>query len=402
MEDSFLKQAQEGNKTAILKKEIIRQYIICDNVSITDLSKEMNLSVPTVTKLISELKDEGFVIDFGKQDKNGGRRPNIYGLNPDAGYFVGVDLRKDNVAIGLMNFKGQMIDYEWCREFDLENSAQSLEELCRIINKFIDKLRIPRKKILSVGVNLSGRVNSESGYSYSFYFMEEQPLTMLLESQLGCNVYIENDSRAMAYGEYICGAIHDKRNMLFINVSWGLGVGIIVDGKLVYGKSGFSGEYGHFPMFDNEIICRCGKRGCLETEASGSAVHRMLTERLKEGQASTLSDKYKSGQEISIEDIMNAVALGDVLAIEIMEKVGSVLGKAISGLINLFNPELIVIGGTLSAAKDYLMLPIKSAVNKYSLNMVSKDTVIKTSKLGDKVGVIGACMLIRSKTLNLL
>ena len=110
MTSSFLKQATEGNKNAILKQQIICQYIFCGDSSITDLSKAVNLSVPTVTKLIGELIDEGFVHNFGEQGTAGGRRPNIYGLNPYAGYFVGVDLRKDSVMMAAINFKGQLID----------------------------------------------------------------------------------------------------------------------------------------------------------------------------------------------------------------------------------------------------------------------------------------------------
>ena len=128
----------------------------------------------------------------------------------------------------------------------------------------------------------------------------------------------------------------------------------------------------------------------------------MFMDQLKEGRVSMLSEKYNRNESISLEDIMDALEKEDVLAIEIMECVGNDMGKAISGLINLFNPELIVIGGTISRAKDYLLLPIKSAINKYSLILVSKDTKIKISKLGEKCGVIGACMLVRSKTLGLL
>lgn len=402
MKDSFLIQANEGNKNAIIKKEIIRRYITSGDFSITNLSKEMNLSVPTITKLIGELMDEGFVEDFGKQGTNGGRRPSIYGLNPDAGYFVGVDLKTDFVEVGVIDFKGQMIDLQTARPFTLENSNQSLDEICRIINSVIDKLTVPRDKILAVGINLSGRVNSDTGYSYSYYFLEERPLSVLLEERLGCPVFIDNDSRAMAYGEYMCGGSHNERNMLFINASWGLGMGMILEGKLFYGKSGFSGEFGHFPFFNNEVICRCGKRGCLETGASGSAVHRLFMEKLKEGRVSTLSKKYSRGESISLEDIINAVSSEDVLAIEIIEQVGSDLGKAISGLINMFNPELIVVGGSLAGTKDYIMLPIKSAINKYSLTLVSKETNVQISKLGERAGVVGACMLVRSKTLGLL
>jgi predicted NBD/HSP70 family sugar kinase len=223
-----------------------------------------------------------------------------------------------------------------------------------------------------------------------------------MEDELEAPVFVENDSRAMTYGEYICGVAGNEKNMLFINVSWGLGMGMIVDGKLSYGKSGYSGEIGHFPFMDNNQICHCGKTGCLETGASGSAIHRMFIEKLEEGRASVLAEAYRNGEKISLQDILNAVAEEDVLAIEIVEKTGATLGRAIAGLINIFNPELVVIGGIVSKAKDYLLLPVKSTIQKHSLNLVSKDTVIKFSKLGEKAGPIGACMLSRSRLLGLI
>ncbi len=402
MKNSFLIQAREGNKNAVIKKEIIRRYITSGDFSITNLSKEMNLSVPTITKLIGELMDEGFVEDFGKQGTNGGRRPSIYGLNPDAGYFVGVDLKQGFIEVGVIDFKGQMIDLQTALPFTLENTSQSLDEICSIINSVIDKLTVPRDKILAVGINISGRVNSDTGYSYSYYFLEERPLAVLLEERLGCSVFIDNDSRAMAYGEYMCGGPYNEKNMLFINASWGLGTGMVLDGKLFYGKSGFSGEFGHFPFFNNEVICRCGKRGCLETGASGSAVHRLFIEKLKEGRVSTLSKKYGKGETITLDDIIGAANNEDVLAIEIIDHVASDLGKAISGLINIFNPETIVVGGSLAETGDSIMLPIRSAINKYSLTLVSRETNVQLSKLGEMAGVLGACMLVRSKTLGLL
>ena len=400
MTSSFLKQATEGNKNAILKQQIICQYIFCGDSSITDLSKAVNLSVPTVTKLIGELIDEGFVHNFGEQGTAGGRRPNIYGLNPYAGYFVGVDLRKDSVMMAVINFKGQLID-ETTVDFLMDNDPRSLDRLCDVIQNFIRARKIARDKVLAVGVNISGRVNSQTGYSYSYFFVEEQPLTMLLEERLGTTVYIENDTRAATYGEYMYGDAHSEKTMLYINASWGLGLGMIIDGKIFYGKSGFSGEFGHFPLLDNEIICRCGKRGCLETGASGSAMHRIFLEKLKEGRVSMLSEKYKKGEEITLNDILAALLKEDVLAIEILESVGHTLGKAIAGLINMFNPEVIVIGGTLSVAKEYLMLPVRNAINKYSLMLVNKDTQIKLSSLGERAGVMGACRLARSKSLGL-
>ena len=266
----------------------------------------------------------------------------------------------------------------------------------------VEKLGIDKEKVLAYGINLTGRVNHDTGICFSYFIGDERPLDQTLEEFLGKAVYIDNDSRAMAYGEYISGAGNNEKNMLFINLSWGLGMGMILDGKLSYGKSGFSGEIGHFPFKDNDIMCRCGKIGCLETVASGFAIHRFFMEKLKEGRTSILRGKFDKGEEISLDEIIDALEDEDMLAIEAIESTGHELGRAIAGLINIFNPELVVIGGRLTVAKDYLMLPIMSAINKYSLIVVSKDTSIKFSKLGTKGGALGACMLSRSKLLGLV
>ena len=389
-------------KNAILKKQIIALCINEGDYSIADLSKELNTSIPTITKLVGELIEEGFLVDMGKQGTNGGRRPSIYGLNPSAGYFVGTEVRRRSISIAVTNFKGQLLEYQEEVPFTLMNSEASFKELCSYILDMLGKVDIAPEDVLAYGFNLSGRVNNETGYCFSCFIGEDRPIASFLEDELKRPVYVENDSRAMTYGEYICGVANDEDDMLFINVSWGLGMGMVSDGKLSYGKSGFSGEIGHFPLLDNDQICHCGKTGCLETGASGSAIHRIFMEKLAEGRASLLSDKHAEGKDITLDDILNAVNEEDVLAIEVVEEIGSVLGRAIAGLINIFNPELVVIGGIVSKVKEYLLLPIKSAIQKHSLNMVNKDTTIKFSKLGEKAGPIGACMLSRSKLLGLM
>ena len=202
----------------------------------------------------------------------------------------------------------------------------------------------------------------------------------------------------MTYGEFLKGCVKGEKDIIFVNVSWGLGIGIIIDGKIYTGKSGFSGEFGHTNVFDNEIICHCGKKGCLETETSGSALHRILIERVQKGENSILSKRIAmKDNPLTLDEIISAVNKEDVLCIEIIEEIGQKLGKQIAGLINIFNPELVIIGGTLSMTGDYLTQPIKTAVRKYSLNLVNKDSVILTSKLKDRAGIIGACMLARSR-----
>ena len=400
MNGSFLNNID--GKNAILKQNILGLCINDGDYSIADLSKELGTSIPTITKLVGELIDEGFLEDMGKQGTNGGRRPSIYGLNPYAGYFVGIDVHRNDISIAVTNFKGQTVDLQEDMPFVLENSVASLKALCKCILDHLKKSGIDKDKVRAYGVNLSGRVNNETGYCFTYFIGEDRPIASLLEDELQTPVFVENDSRAMTYGEYICGVANNEKNMLFLNVAWGLGMGMIIDGKLSYGKSGFSGEIGHFPLLDNDQICQCGKTGCLETGASGSALHRIIMEKLREGRSSSLSDKFNANEEISLEDIMAAVEEEDVLAIETVEEIGSTLGRAIAGLINLFNPELVVIGGRVSAAKEYLLLPIKSAIQKHSLNMINKDTTIKFSKLGKKAGPIGACMLSRTKLLGLL
>ncbi len=182
-------------------------------------------------------------------------------------------------------------------------------------------------------------------------------------------------------------------------MSWGLGCGLIFNGQLYTGKSGFSGEFGHFSVFDNEKICNCGKKGCLETEVSGIALHdNLLYAVQQEGKESILSDKIKEAPEsVTLRDIIDATNKEDFLCIELIEDIGQKLGRYLASLINLLNPELVVIGGELAQTEDYILQPIRGAVRKYSLNLVNKDTAVVLSKLQERAGIVGACMLARYK-----
>jgi glucokinase-like ROK family protein len=401
MNQKLLIEIEKGSKSALLKKKIITYYIHNGSSTLPDLSREMELSVPTVTKLIGEMVEDGYINDYGKLETSGGRHPNLYGLNPASGYFVGVDIKHFSINIGLINFKGDMVDIKMDIPYQFENTKESLNALCKIISDFIHRTRIGKDKILNINVNISGRVNPESGYSFSRFNFEERPLSEVLSDKLGYPTTIDNDTRAMTYGEYLQGCVKGEKDVIFVNVSWGIGIGIIIDGKIYKGKSGFSGEFGHINAFDNEIICHCGKKGCLETEASGLALHRVLLERIEKGERSILSERASKTDPLTILEIIAAINKEDLLCIEILEETGQKLGKQIAGLINIFNPELVVIGGTFSLTGDYLLQPIKSAIRKYSLNMVNKDSVVTISKLKDKAGIIGACMLARSRMFEL-
>lgn len=383
-----------------LKKKIISEFANNGDTTITSLSNLLNLSTPKVTEIINELIAHEIVQDYGKLNTNGGRKPNVYGLNANAGFFLGIEVRNFYVSLGLLDFKKNLIKSAQDLPFTLANTPESLQSLCKIIEDFIKGLPVKKDKILGIGVNLSGRINYKTGYSYSYFHFSEDPLSKIIEDRIGIPTYLENDSRAAAYAEFCNGIVKDEKNVLFLNLDYGIGVGIMMNGQLYYGKSGFAGEIGHIPIFDNEIICHCGKKGCLETEASGWALLRLLTQKLKQGSSSILSRNNVSFENIKLEDVINAVSLDDVLAIELVATIGERLGRGIASLINIFNPELIILGGVLSATKDYIRLPIKSAINKYSLSLVNNDTDLKMSSLGNTAGIIGSCLLARNRFLS--
>ena len=233
MNQALLKEIEMGSKNALLKKRIITHYIYNGSSTITDLSKELDLSVPTVTKFISEMCDDGYINDYGKLETSGGRHPSLYGLNPESGYFIGVDIKKFAINIGLINFKGDMVELKMNIPYKFENTQEALEKLCKLISNFTKKAGINPEKVLNICINISGRVNPESGYSFSMFNFSELPLAEVLAKKIGYSVCIDNDTRAMTYGEYMQGCVKGEKNIIFVNVSWGLGIGIIIDGKSI-------------------------------------------------------------------------------------------------------------------------------------------------------------------------
>lgn len=386
-------------KNKSLKKAIINELDTSGDLTIADLARELNISTPKITSMVNELIQDGLLQDLGKIDSTGGRRASIYGLVSDACYFLGVDVKRYYINIGLIDFKKHMVNVEEKIPYPLENTQESLKALLETIRGFIERQGIEQEKILGIGINLSGRVNNITGYSYSYFHFQEEPLAQFIEQELGIHTFLENDSNAMAYGEYYNGVVENEKNVLFINLDYGTGSGIILNGKVYYGKSGFSGEFGHIPFYNNEILCGCGKKGCLETEVSGQALLRMVKEKLLAGSNSVLNQTVDNADALKLEDLIEAARNEDILMIELLAEMGEKLGKALALLINLFNPELVILGGTLAATGDYLRLPARSAVNKYSLSLVNSDTQVKRSKLGEKAGVVGACLIARNKML---
>ena len=367
-----------------------------DGATIPQIADALGISIGTATKYVGILLEEGALEDCGKTESVTGRRPHRYSLRADAGWFLGVDVNDRYVNVGLMDFQGNLREKRIVEGFSLESKG-AFGRLCNILQRAIAVAQESGYPIMGVCLAIPGRIDERTGESYTYFYEPGKALALRLQEQLKLPISLLNDTRAMTCGEYIKGAGVGTQDMLLINVNWGLGMGIVMEGKLYSGKSGYAGELGHVYGFDNQIICRCGKRGCNETEISGQALQRNLVERIRAGESSILSQRVlESEKPLMLSEIMDAVAREDVLCIDVIEKIGILLGEKTSGLINLFNPELVVVGGELAMTGDYLLDPMRMAVNKHAIHLVSKDTRICRSALGMDAGFVGACLVARN------
>lgn len=389
------------HKNNIIKRNIIAYMAVNGECTLSELTKELHISVPTITKLVQELIDEKIVIDLGKVETPGGRRPNVFGLANSAIYFAGVNVGRDSMTYVITDLKNNIIKEVSDTSFELQNRPQCLEKICSNIENFIDTCGIDRAKILGLGVSIVGRVNPETGRSYMYFTSSEMSLRDIIQERVKIRVLLENDTRARCYAEYNCSRTKAEQDVIYLHLGRGIAIGIVIDGKLYYGKNGFAGEFGHIPFFENEKICACGKKGCLETEVSGIAIEEKIVELIRGGVNTILREKYDNGEPIHINDIIAAAKNDDNLSIELIEEVGEKLGKAVAFLINTFNPESVIVGGNLAMAGDYIMLPLKSSTNKFSLNLVYKDTKFRLSTMSENANAWGAAMLIHNKIIGL-
>src|SRR5690606_37042742 len=176
-------------KNIQLKKRILIQFANEGNSTLADLSKELNISIPKTNDLVNELLAEGIAKDYGKTEAGVGRKPNLYGLAPDSAFFVGVEVKNFHINIGLMDFRRNLVKSTFGIPYLLNNNEVSLESLCSIINEFIKSSGIRREKILGIGVNLGGRINYLTGYSYSYFNFHEDPLSRIIEAALGIHTF---------------------------------------------------------------------------------------------------------------------------------------------------------------------------------------------------------------------
>ena len=391
-EDDALKGI--SHKNSIIKRNIIAYMAVNGECTLSELTKELHISVPTITKLVQELVDENIVTDLGKVETPGGRRPNIFGLANSAIYFAGVNVGRDNMTFLITDLQNNIIKEEYDYTFELQDRPQCFERICSNIENFIATCGIDRGKILGLGVCMTGRVNPDTGRSYKYFTSSEQSLRDLLEERVGIRVLLENDTRARCYAEYTCGKSKDESNVLYLHMGRGVAIGIVVDGQLYYGKSGFAGEFGHVIVERNGRECGCGRRGCLETYVSATGIKRTAFELMAKMNAPS---KLRS---IAFDDfdasmISAAAEQGDPIALEAFRYTGEMLGRALADVVTVTSPQAIFLFGGLSKAGKLIFEPTQWYMEENMLFVFKNKVKLLPSGIqGKNAAILGASALI--------
>ncbi len=364
-------------------------------LSFTDISQRTKFSLPVVSDLVKELIQEGFVLPVATRPAKIGRPPEMVKINPEAGYIIGIDIGRVTTNLVLIDMKRQVVAELEVGTIALRDDEKIFDAIEQEVQQIIENAHVPEEKILGIGVAMPGLVDSKTGRSYTYLSASDKPVRDILEDRLGKPVAIENDAKAMALGEKYFGAAQEVQHALVLNLGWGIGMGIIINGEIYYGSRGFSGEVGHIRVMENGYLCECGKQGCLESVASGRAIERIAVERLKQGAPSKLLE-MKGGklETVSVADIVKAACSGDQFSIELLGEAGKAIGEVIAYLINLFNPEKIILGGRVSTAGRFILHPIQTTAFRYSLIELQRNISIEISKLGARSGALGATALI--------
>ena len=380
-------------KSAQLKNLIVKQLYFDKALSCAELSELFDKSIPSITKAVNELMSEGFVVEQGYAPSSGGRRPLLYSIKPDAMYILAVAMDQLSTRIQLLDLLNRPVADSLTIELKLLNNDEALGILIKAINNYIIRTSIPKEKIAGIGMGMPGFINVRQGINYTYLNAGGKSLTEYLKAQIGLPVYIDNDSSLIALAEQRFGIAKAQQNVMVINLGWGIGLGMIVNGEIFRGHNGFAGELSHIPLSDDEKLCSCGKRGCLETVASMLVVTEKAIEGIRNGRVTSLKTTDDVPSKSLGDDILTAADNGDQFAIELLSDAGYKIGKALAILIHIMNPKTIVLSGRGARVGKILLAPIQQALHKYCIPRLASNTELLVSGLGFDAELIGAAVL---------
>ncbi|MCR8559467.1 ROK family transcriptional regulator [Mucilaginibacter sp. BJC16-A38] len=381
-------------KGSQLKHMITKCLYFNKAMSCAELAELFDKSIPSIAKIINELIDEGFVVEQGYAPSSGGRRPLMYAINADAMYILAIAMDQMNTRIQLFDLRNQAVAEMMMFELKLGGNDQALTTLVENINLYLENCGVLKDKITGIGIGMPGFIDPVKGKNYTYLNSGERSLSQYISEETGLPTYIDNDSSLIAQAEQKFGIAKSQKEVMVINLSWGIGLGMIVNGELFRGRNGFAGEFSHIPLSEDGALCECGKRGCLEAEASMSVVLEKAIEGIEQGRITSLklTDNEKSKQ--MVDAVMNAANNGDQFAIELFSDSGYKIGKALAILIHIMNPQVIVLSGRGAKVGKILLAPIQQALHKYCIPRLSGGTELLISDLGFDAELIGAAILV--------
>ena len=384
-------------KKFLQKKKILHLLYEHNSLSGTEISNKIGVSFPTALTLLGELSDLKFVETYGTGASSGGRKPNMYRLSGNSLFVIACELGRYQAKIIIYNSHNKAVTpvLEFDTHIDDDELAEKIYENAR---KLIEEYKVDENKIWGIGVTMPGLIDENQGINHTIKKEEYRNVRERLVEKFGRMVYVNNDARMQAYGEYIFGKAKGHDNAIVINWSWGIGLGMIINGKLYNGSTGFAGELSHTKFKDEGDLCICGKRGCLETEASSNYLVKNAVKGVQECVISQLTVAFRNNEhQIHPEDVIKAAKSGDEFAITLLNKIGLALGKGISFTIQLMNPEIIVLGGVISQANRFVLTPIQQSINKYCLDKISSNVKIVVSENWERAGLLGVSAMLFQK-----
>ena len=352
------------------------------------LAQQMNLTRAALTAIVNDLMECGVISEASSRLANTGRPPISLEINPKRGCVAGVDMGATHLTIMVANCAAHVIAEKEI-PFDIAQGPKvCIEQADLLLREVVSGAGLQMSDLLAIGVGVPGPIMAEAGMVVSPPIMpgwDRFPIRATLEKLWGSPISLNNDAELGAVGEWAYGAGRSAQNLAYIKVGTGVGAGLLLDGHIYGGASGSAGEIGHLTIDTNGAVCTCGNRGCLETFASGPAIARQAQEAVTQKKQTQLA-----GSNITAQDVAVAARRGDLIAQQIIAEAGAQLGVAIAGLINLINPNMVVVGGGVAQIGDLFLEPVRKEVRRRSLPGSVRAVQITTALLGRRSISMGA------------
>lgn len=360
-------------------------------ISRADLALRIGLTRSAVTIIVNDLLASELVREAESRAAPSGRPPVVLEINPGRGLVAGLDIGATHMNLALADYSAHVLG-ESAVPFDITLGAEAgIREADRALRALLEREGLSLASLSSAGVGVPGPVITAAGMVVSPPIMpgwDGFPIRSRLEALWGCPVALNNDAELGALGEWAYGAGRGERNLAYIKVGSGIGAGLLLNQQIYGGTNGAAGEIGHLTIIENGPRCTCGNQGCLEALAGGRALTAQALALARSG-TRTLLAELPDG-EISVRTLAEAARRGDLPSQQILNRAGSYIGIAIAGLVNLFNPGVVIIGGGVAQVGDLLTVPIRQTVRERSLRASSQSSNITTAMLGGRSSLMGA------------